>query len=65
MARAAWAIVVPGDGGGAWAGPAQGPQTARRGELYAAVAAAGAVPDGVGPSEWKHADLRARVRNRA
>eukprot|EP00974_Lingulodinium_polyedra_P007078 671158-Lingulodinium_polyedra.AAC.1 len=43
LARAAWAIVVPGEGGGTWAGPVDGPQTAQRGELYAAVAAMTAV----------------------
>eukprot|EP00974_Lingulodinium_polyedra_P120643 11175887-Lingulodinium_polyedra.AAC.1 len=42
-ARAAWAIVVPGVGGGTWAGPVDGPQTAQRGELYAALAALTAV----------------------
>eukprot|EP00974_Lingulodinium_polyedra_P103414 10013962-Lingulodinium_polyedra.AAC.1 len=39
MARAAWAIHVPGRGGGDWVGPVQGAQTAQRGELMAAVAA--------------------------
>eukprot|EP00974_Lingulodinium_polyedra_P087889 8522130-Lingulodinium_polyedra.AAC.1 len=39
MARAAWAARVPGEGGGTWAGPAQGPQTALRGEFIAAVVA--------------------------
>eukprot|EP00974_Lingulodinium_polyedra_P074667 7235661-Lingulodinium_polyedra.AAC.1 len=46
MARAAWAIHVPGDGGGGWAGPVQGAQTAQRGELMAAVAATLAMPRG-------------------
>eukprot|EP00974_Lingulodinium_polyedra_P111962 10832793-Lingulodinium_polyedra.AAC.1 len=44
MARAAWAIHVPGPGGGTWVGPVAGAQTAQRGELLAAVAAARAVP---------------------
>eukprot|EP00974_Lingulodinium_polyedra_P044191 4240422-Lingulodinium_polyedra.AAC.1 len=44
MARAAWAIHVPGEGGGVWAGPVQGAQTAQRGELMAAVAATVAMP---------------------
>eukprot|EP00974_Lingulodinium_polyedra_P049023 4712989-Lingulodinium_polyedra.AAC.1 len=44
MARAAWAIHVPGAAGGTWAGPVQGSQTAQRAELMAAVAAARAVP---------------------
>eukprot|EP00974_Lingulodinium_polyedra_P046042 4413932-Lingulodinium_polyedra.AAC.1 len=39
MARAAWAFAAPAAGGRAWAGPAQGQQTAQRGELFAAVAA--------------------------
>eukprot|EP00974_Lingulodinium_polyedra_P111280 10764515-Lingulodinium_polyedra.AAC.1 len=29
LARAAWAIIVPGPGGGTWAGPVDGPQTAQ------------------------------------
>eukprot|EP00974_Lingulodinium_polyedra_P019900 1923042-Lingulodinium_polyedra.AAC.1 len=46
MARAAWAVHVPGEGGGVWAGPVQGAQTAQRGELLAAVAACRAAPRG-------------------
>eukprot|EP00974_Lingulodinium_polyedra_P130108 11212567-Lingulodinium_polyedra.AAC.1 len=37
LARSTWAVHIPGAGGGMWAGPVQGPQTAQRGELYAAV----------------------------
>eukprot|EP00974_Lingulodinium_polyedra_P055990 5384405-Lingulodinium_polyedra.AAC.1 len=43
MARAAWAVVVPDEGGRTWAGPVYGQQTAQRGELYAALAALTAV----------------------
>eukprot|EP00974_Lingulodinium_polyedra_P075441 7310926-Lingulodinium_polyedra.AAC.1 len=43
MARAAWAAHAPGEGGNTRAGPVQGPQTAQRGELFAAVAAVEAV----------------------
>eukprot|EP00974_Lingulodinium_polyedra_P114036 11041162-Lingulodinium_polyedra.AAC.1 len=43
MARAAWAVVVPSEGGRTWAGPVHGQQTAQRGELYAALAALTAV----------------------
>eukprot|EP00974_Lingulodinium_polyedra_P013293 1289141-Lingulodinium_polyedra.AAC.1 len=39
LARAARAVYIPGDYGGTWAGPADGAQTAQRGELLAAVAA--------------------------
>eukprot|EP00974_Lingulodinium_polyedra_P081771 7917897-Lingulodinium_polyedra.AAC.1 len=39
LARAAWAVRIPGVHGGCWAGPADGAQTAQRGELAAAVAA--------------------------
>eukprot|EP00974_Lingulodinium_polyedra_P108090 10462577-Lingulodinium_polyedra.AAC.1 len=39
MARATWAVHIPGPRGGAWAGPVHGAQTAQRGELLAAVAA--------------------------
>eukprot|EP00974_Lingulodinium_polyedra_P017297 1677401-Lingulodinium_polyedra.AAC.1 len=38
LARAAWGVYIPGPYGGTWAGPADGAQTAQRGELLAAAA---------------------------
>eukprot|EP00974_Lingulodinium_polyedra_P009956 957007-Lingulodinium_polyedra.AAC.1 len=40
LARAAWAVHVPGSGGASRASPVGGAQTARKGELSAVAAAA-------------------------